>query len=168
MILIQRQVLSSSAASVTFSNIPQNYRTLKLVVSGRSDRTPANADNIGVRFNGDTGNNYTYLVIEGNSVAASSFSGTMSSALVGYTSTANNTSNTFGSAEIVIPNYTGSSNKVMGNDSVTENNASGSASAFQVFAANLWNNTSAITSIVVFPQNSNWVSGSSFSLYGLL
>ena len=70
--VIDSQVLSTSAASVTFSSIPGGYKDLVLVlgtggVAGSSAR---------LRFNSDTGANYSWVRMEGNGSSAASASGT--------------------------------------------------------------------------------------------
>ena len=52
--LIQAQTLTSSAASVTFSNIPQNYTDLIVKISGRATSTSGTSRAIRLEINGDT------------------------------------------------------------------------------------------------------------------
>lgn len=49
-----------AVASVTFSNIPQGYTDLVLVVNGFTSNSNV-GDNVGVRFNGDSGSNYSWM-----------------------------------------------------------------------------------------------------------
>ena len=72
------------------------------------------------------------------------------------------TSNTFATAEIYIPSYRVSQHKQISMDSATENNAT---TAYRAVDAGLWRSTAAITSIEL--DGSNFVSGSSFYLYGI-
>jgi hypothetical protein len=53
--LIDSVTLSSSATSVTFSSITQDYRDLILVCEASSNNSPAGFYG---RYNGDTANNY--------------------------------------------------------------------------------------------------------------
>jgi hypothetical protein len=55
--------LASAANSVTFSGISGAYRDLMLVIQG-STTGPAN---VRMRFNGDTGSNYTFVFLAGAS-----------------------------------------------------------------------------------------------------
>ena len=78
--LIDSQVLSTSAASVTFSSIPATYRDLVLVIDGTSTSTETvNA----ITFNNDTGSNYSYVWMLGTGSTTSSSSGTTTSMLGG-------------------------------------------------------------------------------------
>lgn len=162
MMLIQAQTLSSSAASVTFSAIPQTYKSLRLVASYRTDRTSDTGDEFQVRPNGATTNLSDRFLIGTGSVAAS---GSGSVIHGGEGATNANTANTFGSSELTIPNYTGSTYKPMSVDGVSENNATG---AYQWLGAGLWSSSAAITSLTLVPNTGpNFVANSSFYLYGI-
>ncbi len=70
--LIDSTVLSSSASSVTFSSISQDYRDLILVATG----TTSTATYRAVQLNGDTGSNYSYVNAAGDGSATNSYAGT--------------------------------------------------------------------------------------------
>ena len=169
--LIEHQALSSSAASVTLGSggtIPQTYKSLKLLITGRSSQN-SNYDYVSVRFNGSSSAIFSYRELNGNGSAATSASG--SSLDYGYLTwiipAATATTSTFGNAEVTIPNYSGSTNKPFSVDGTPENNASGLQ--YLTLNASLWGSTAAITSITVYCANGvfNFVSGSTFTLYGL-
>lgn len=61
----------TSAASVTFSSIPATYRDIIIVVRG----SITSAGDVWMRFNGDSGSNYTFVQMAGNGSSASSSSG---------------------------------------------------------------------------------------------
>jgi hypothetical protein len=65
--------LGSSASSVTFSSIPATYRDLILVFDG----TISNAVDIYLRFNSDSGSNYSFVQMSGNGSTTASSSGTI-------------------------------------------------------------------------------------------
>lgn len=162
--LIESQTLGASAASVTLGSggtIPQTYKTLKVVISARLDTANTNA--IEIRPNSDnTSGNYSQKYLEGNGASASS------SSLIKFAGEVNlstATSSTFASSTTDIPNYAGSTAKPMSGDGVTENNGT---TAYQDLLASLWNQTTAITSLYIAPGGvGNFVSGSTFTLYGL-
>lgn len=120
-ILLERIELNASAASVTFSNIPQSgYTDLKVVTSAR---TSASDQNIKVTFNG-TSSSYSERWIYGSGSAAGSGSATTNGYFyIHYATHSSNTSNTFGNSEIYIPNYTSSNYKSVSEDSIQETNA---------------------------------------------
>lgn len=165
--LIASNTLSSSAASVTFSAIPATYTDLVLRMSMRISTTGDSKDNFYVWFNGSSAASYSLTRVRGDGTTASSSRATAGTySLTGLTDRAGATANTFGSAELYIPNYTASTNKPSSLTTVSENNAT---EAYIEGAAGLWSNTAAITSIGIYGDYSGnqFVSGSSFFLYGI-
>ena len=163
--LISSNVLTSSAASVTFSAIPSTYTDLVIRWSGSwsTNGTP----NIYCEFNSDTSNNYSAVILYGyGSAAGSNIQSNQARAVSGILNSSTATANTFASGEIYIPSYLASANKPFSAYAVTENNSAGTDVIIQPNAA-LWRNTAAITSIKITPQSANFVSGSSFYLYGI-
>jgi hypothetical protein len=159
-VLLERIELNASAASVTFSNIPQSgYTDLKVVYSLRSDNGD---DYFALTFNGSS-STFTSRDIQGNGSSASSAS--RSDNLFVYTQNpSSTTASTFSNGELYIPNYLGSTNKSFSQDTVYENNATGAGVALR---AGLWSTTSAISSIGIAKASGNFVQYSTFSLYGL-
>ena len=164
--LISSNILSSSAASVTFSSIPSTYTDLVVKISARTDRATAST---GIRliFNGSSAANYSYTYMLGDgSVTASSRSSANTLVSFGTVAAATSLANTFSSHDLYIPSYNASQSKPFSASNAYENNTTAAdASAY----AALWNNTSAISSIT-FTQagtGTNFVAGSSFYLYGV-
>ena len=161
--LINSNVLSSSAASVTFSSIPATYTDLVLKVSVRNDIS-GDATWFDVVLNADTASNYSSTILYGTGSAAGSFR--VSITRPDYTvAGATATSNTFSNGELYFPSYTASQNKPISAHSTGENN---STTSYMAATAMLWRNTAAITSIQL-KNNSTYLfqSGSSFYLYGI-
>ena len=164
--LISSNVLTSSAASITFSSIPATYTDLVLRASVRCDNG-ANQNNLRIQFNSDTSTNYSETFVYGNGSSASSFKvSNQTKILEALIVDGNNaTANTFGSLEMYIPSYTVSQNKPISTIAVQETNATG---AYIYSTADLWRNTAAITSIYIEAGATvNLLSGSSFYLYGI-
>lgn len=160
--LIEHQALTSSAASVVFNSIPQTYKTLKLVISSRTTFTGGSWDSMQIGLNGSTTATGRHIYGTGSATGSDTSSG---NPVIAFTSDANNTASTFGNAEITFPNYASTTAaKPMSSDSVSENNAT---AAIQDLLAALWNNTSAVTTISIASSGGNFVSGSTFTLYGL-
>jgi len=160
-VLLNSQQLTSSAASITFSNIPQSgYTDLKIVYSARNT---SNASVVYFTCNGSAANR-SMMLLYGSGSATGSFSGSDSDARIGLTSQSDYTSNTFSNGEVYIPNYTSSNYKSISADAVQENNGS---TAYAYLLADLWSNTAAITSFTLTPINNSFAQYSTFSLYGL-
>ena len=161
--LIEHQTLTSSVASVTLGNggtLPQTFKTLVLMISARSNGSGLSTA-IAIYPNNST-SSLTVRTLYGDGASATSYSGTdgWTGNAVGSTATAS----TFSNIAISLPNYSGSTNKPYSSDSVTENNGT---NAYQTLHAGLWSNTAAITSVVLSSLSGSFVSGSTFTLYGL-
>ena len=164
--LIASNVLSASATSVTFSSIASTYTDLVLRISGRSDNAGLVQENIWLTFN-STSSGYSTTQLTGDGTTGAS--GTTSSATIlrGFYAANSGaaTANSFGSAEIYIPSYTGTQKKPVNVFGVGETNAT---TAYMATTAGLSSITTAITTINIAKGNgTNWVSGSSFYLYGI-
>jgi hypothetical protein len=165
--LIESKTLGTAAASIDFTSIPQTYTDLVIFTSVRTAAAITN-ERLTLRFNADSGNNYSNRQLSGNgSTAASSVrtSQNIFSLEAGITG-ANATANTFASGFIHIPNYTSNLTKLIWSESVTETNAT---EAWQAMTGHLWNNTAAVSSFSVsyFNGTANLVAGSMVSLYGI-
>jgi hypothetical protein len=72
--LLETQLVTSTAASITFSSLStyaSTYQHLQFRITGRSSR-PADNDNLTIRFNSDSGSNYSFHRLLGNGSAVSS------------------------------------------------------------------------------------------------
>ena len=163
-VLLERIELNASAASITFSNIPQSgYTDLKVVMSVR---TTAATDNTNIRmsFNGSTANFTMRNLVNEGGTPRSYTQAAYGNNATGYSPGANSTASTFGSAEFYFPNYTSSNNKSVSVDGVSEGNVT---AGFAWLGANLWSQTSAITSLTFVEDSGDFAANSTFSLYGL-
>jgi hypothetical protein len=168
--LISSNVLSSTAASVTFSAIPSTYTDLVLRWSARTDYNSGYGDTdaqVNLRFNADSTTKYSYVYVRGNGASASSSYNLNNTSLFlsNAATSVSATSNSFNSAEIYIPNYLSTGSKPLSSITAQETNAT---TAYLVGLAGLYRGTSAISELSLTPQSSsNFVSGSSFYLYGI-
>ena len=160
--LINSNVLSSSASSVTFSSIPATYTDLVLRWSARQTFA-AITNGGGVRFNGLSTTIYSQTEIIGDGSSASTSSGSNNDQIPTSTPGSSATSNTFSNNELYIPNYLVNANKPVSVFMVSENNAT---TARIVAEAGLFRSTGAINSITI-NAGFDFVSGSSFYLYGI-
>ncbi len=155
---IATNTLGSAASSVTFSSISGSYTDLVLVCVAKG----ASAQSMRMQFNGDTATNYSttnlFADIGGSPSASSSRYTTESSIRPGYVQNGISTTD-FTPCIIQLQNYSNSTTyKTILSRSDKAVNAT----------VGLWRNTSAITSIVLFPAGSvNFISGSTFTLYGI-
>ena len=165
---IASTTVETPQSTIDFNSIPQGYTDLILVLSSRdSINSGASPGQGAIRFNGDSGNNYSRRYLRGNGSTADSSSSTGVSAIIPRVMQPNGaTVNTFGSMTMYIPNYTGSNYKSLSIDNITENNAT---EAHAELHAGIWNSTSAITSMSIFSASgATMLTNSTATLYGVL
>ena len=172
--LIGSNVLTSAAATITFSSIPATYTDLMLKMSTRGDNATIWNNYVRLKINATSGVS-TIRYIAGTGAATSSFDATAIGSTGFYPITnaagsvmsdsAGNTATTFDNTEIYIPYYTAAQNKPLSTFGVAEQNA---ATAYIVAGAGLERTTSAITTLTLQQDAAtNFVTGSSFYLYGI-
>ena len=149
---------SGGASTIEFTSIPATYTDLAISVSARE--TSGASGVAYVKPNGST-SNLSRRILYG--LGSSNGSGTGTDWAF-YINKSDSTASTFGNTLIYIPNYTSSNNKTASIDSVNENNAT---SAFMLLGANLWSNTSSITSITLSADGGSFAQYSSATLYGI-
>ncbi len=144
---------AGGASSIDFTSIPSTYTDLVIKVCSRTTMTSSGVrDQLAIKFNGSSSTDYSDRWLYGiPAIATSSATDTSATySLIGYTSGNSSTANTFGSAEIYIPNYAGSNQKSASGDGVGESNDSSTGLAI---SAILRANTAAITSISILSYN---------------
>lgn len=167
--VISSQSLSSASSSVVFNSIPQTYTDLILRVTARTTTASTNLDWFHVTINSNTGANYSWVRIlaNGSTVTANRENSTTPTAGIyfGYVQGDGTTANSFSSTEMYFGNYSDSSyNKQVQIFSQTTNAAS--TTSYTAQHANLWSQTSAISSLSLTTQTT-FASGSTFILYGI-
>jgi len=146
---------SGGSSTITFSSIPSTYKHLQIRYSGFV------ANDAFIRFNGDTGTNYSRHSLYGNGSSAAAY-GAANETAIGFTYTASNTNP--GSSICDILDYTNTSKyktaRILNGD---DQNGSG----IIMLASGNWQNTAAITSITIFEDSGVFGQYSRFSLYGI-
>jgi hypothetical protein len=148
--------LGSSVGNVSFSSIPATYRDLVLVAGVK--HTTSNGGYIGYRLNSDSGGNYSSAYMLGD--GSSAFSATTSGESFGRFGNASTTN-----FDNVIFNLCDYSATDRHKTTLSRTNV---ATSYAVAYANRWTNTSAVTSIQLFPDSGSFATGSTFALYGIV
>jgi hypothetical protein len=163
--LIASNTLSTTATTVTFSSIPSTYTDLVIKASIRNDSLASNR-HLWVRFNGSSATNYSYTQLTSDGTNPGSNRGSSVAQLVAQYGqvAASATASTFSNVEIYIPNYNSSVNKVASAIVAHENNNSAAYTSANAFLRSV---TDAITSVDLVSASGNYVSGTSFFLYGI-
>jgi hypothetical protein len=141
-----------AAASITFSSIPSTYRDLIVVFNG----TTLIDDGVGLRFNADTGSNYSNVRMFGNSGGT----GSDTSTTTRIPTTAGNSSlRTAFISQVMDYSATDKHKTVLNRNNITDNNVAA--------IAGRWANTAGITSVTVLSPGSVITAGSTITLYGI-
>lgn len=149
--------LSGSASSVSFSSISQSYKDLVLVV----EASASTAADLYMRFNSDTSVYYQWQFMCNSGSMATAGGGASTdysrSTVQSYMTTSEKTFSLFN-----ISSYSSSSlNKSF---TVRSNRAGQGVDAI----AGVWTKTTAISSVMVYPNSGTFNAGSTFALYGIV
>ena len=150
---IATTTLSTTQNEITFTSIAGTYTDLVIVANGGVTST----NDIWLRFNSDTGTNYSRTRMTGSgSAAASTRNSAFDSILIN--------AGTVGSNANFIINIMNYANATTFKTAVSRFNSS----SFVVASVGLWRSTSAITSVSLRAGSADtFTSGSTFSLYGI-
>ncbi len=154
--LIDSTTLTSSASSVTFSSITQDYRDLVLVTD-----TVVNtqAPNFKAKFNNDSGANYNWVFMRGDQYGAASFA----------FSNRNDFDSEVGLQEVENCSLIFQIMDYSATDKHKSMLVRGNQNSYpQIFSHALrYASTSAITTIELFPSSSTFKAPSTFYLFGI-
>ena len=156
---IATTTLGSANASITFSTITAAYTDLRLIITALQ----GSSLNIALRFNSDSGSNYSRVRLIGNGTTAASTRVT-SDTEIDLNNTNLSTTIPF-LFEIDIFSYSGSKYKTLLHRSSQDLNGSGST----LLAVGLWRNTTAIDTILITSKTADTLAtGTTATLYGIL
>jgi hypothetical protein len=167
MFWIAGQTASGGAVgTITFSSIPQTFTHLQIRCVAKSGVPFQNADQMGIRFNGDTTQaNYSFHQLDGNGSAVDVYgSGGLYTWTV-MTTAGTSPANLWGSGIIDVLDYSNANkNKTVRTFSGHDQNGAGRVG----LRSGTWFSTAAITSFsMVFQTGAGIVDGSRFDLYGI-
>lgn len=153
---------NGSTATITFNSIPSTYSHLQVRVMAR---VAAGGEDLSVRFNGDTGANYTRHRLTGSGTAAAA----AGNASVNQITTLGSagmptTANIYAVSIIDVLDYA-NTNKYKTARMLSGQDSNGSGGID--FTSGVWMNTAAINSLTIFSNTSNYPTAASFALYGI-
>jgi hypothetical protein len=154
MTLIGAVTLTSAQSSVTFANIPQNYRDLKLTILYTLSGT--SAGDMLMSLNNDTGVNYYIVEMSGNGATTTSSAYTRAGYELDY-----RTTTTVASITVDVMDYSATDKHKLAllKDHIPDTGTT--------IRAVKWANTSAVTSFTCSAGGTTWAIGSTFYLYGV-
>jgi hypothetical protein len=158
-IALATTTLGSTATSVTFSNIPNTYKDLIVVVSAVAAGSSGTQAQVGIRLNGDGGSNYSNVAMAGG--GSSTFSGSQTTTQLAVT----------WAYAYVAPTQNNSVTQIMDYSATDKHktalNRTTLPDGATIAHASRWANTSAVTSLSVVTFIGSFASGATFSLYGV-
>lgn len=162
--LLETQVLGSGQASVSFSNLTTSYAAnyqhlqIRIALSALADR------NLIMRFNGDSGANYSYHGLEGTgSGSPVSFGVANATSIVAGVNPAGSNLASAGVIDILDP-FEGTKNPTI--RSFWGAHLGGAQQRVQLLSGS-WRNTISLATITLQYNASDLLTGSRFSLYGI-
>jgi hypothetical protein len=166
--IIAESILSAPAATITFSNVPQTYRGLRLDMVLRGDDTPTSA-NLLMRFNSDSGGNYDlqYTQAQGSTLTTGD-DRALTYGYCGKVAAAGAAAGLASSSIIFIPDYA--------RTTYEKSALIGTALKFGTAALNLvlydlfvaWRSTAAINAVSIFAATGNLDTGAVATLRGVV
>lgn len=145
--------LSGSDSEIVFSGIPATFKDLVLIVQG----TTTTGAGLPMRFNGDSGSNYSNVVAYGDGSSTASGSGSGTSFELGYFTT-NPAMST-----VQIMDYAATDK----HKTALIRYGSPASTNITAMRAGRWASTAAISSITLTTTTGSYASGTTFSLYGV-
>lgn len=173
--LIEKKTATNSA-SITFSSIPSTYRDLRLIVNYATDVTGNFNGTVRMQLNNDTASNYTFQYWNSenaNTPTMGTGSGQAHVTLGSGGPSASNNSSNRNPIDVYFSEYANTSirkngvtNNWGGGVSDSGGSSSGNPYNYVYAAAWEWFNTSAISTIKVYPSTNNFTNAT-FHLYGI-
>jgi hypothetical protein len=163
---------SGGAAYAEFTSIPATYTHLQIRILSRTTQNSVNGESILLRFNGDTGSNYSDHVLRtyfgvGSGLDAS---GNANQSFINIGASVSNSlmSDLYAATIIDILDY-GNTNKYKTTRNINGYDFNGSTTGYSYlqFISGNWRNTNAISTIRLTPDVSNFSQYSSIALYGI-
>jgi hypothetical protein len=161
--LLETQTLTGSQASISFSNLTTSYAAtyqhlqIRIALSALADR------NLIMRFNGDSGTNYSYHGLEGTGSSVASFAGTSTTSMLAGVNPAGSNLASSGVIDILDPFE---ATKYPTIRSFWGAYLGGAQQRVQLLSGS-WRNTTSLATITMQYNASDLLTGSRFSLYGI-
>ena len=155
MTLINTGGTALSGSSVSISSIPSTYVNLYMIIVGY--RPATNSEDIRMTFNSNT-NAYSW-----NSTGGT---GTFNQSSAKLTDGGQSNGNNYSLISVEIPSYANGSTWKFGDSNALSSYGASSSQFLVTRYMAMWNNTSAISSIQLMPQNGNFTSGTAY-VYGV-
>lgn len=152
-------------STISFTSIPSTYKHLQVRILAATTTAAGDGAYFNIRFNSDSGSNYSYHDLFGNGASVTSSGLATQTAIYGQRISELNLTNIFGGVIMDILDYS-SVNKNKTLRSLGGYDANGSGSIYEISGA-WYNSSTAINSITLTPDANSFAQNSSFALYGI-
>jgi len=153
-------VPAGGLTSIEFAGIPNTYKHLQI----RGIMLSANSANNPLRFNSDSGSNYTWHQLQGDGSSASAYANTP---VNGIRWGLNSGNSSYPFATIIDVLDYANTNKYKTVRALSGNDGTGTTSSRIGLYSGVWMNTNAITSITITNDGNTMLQYSQFTLYGV-
>ncbi len=168
---ITTTVLGTAAASISFSSIPNTYKHLAIRLVSRNDNGGVTQSLAIMRFNSDSGTNYSDHRIEANASGTVAITAVASRAYLPLSRVEGSAADTnaFAVSVAEILDYTNTNkNKTMRAMQASINSTASTNGSFNGLMSGVWLNTAAITGITISDASGyNFAAGTRATLYGI-
>ncbi len=169
MILLQRVVATGTENSLSFTSIDQSFRNLLILgTHGNVTTSTTTAHQLYMRFNGDTGANYSSTNVGSYGGGTGfGFAGPTTALSLAFNPNTGAANTPMGGSRFEIPSYRATDRKktVLAQHSGVQENVG----ICRINGGGLWNSISAISQIDILDQSGNlFTTGSEFELYGIM
>lgn len=157
------QTLGSDQASFDATPIVGSYAHLLIELYARTSEV-VNTSDVLLRFNNDSGTNYTYHYMQAlGTVVSATSAATQNRAMIGCCPGNNAAATEFGSLTCTVLNYAGSTNR----KSLHADSSAIGAENMRRQNGAIWGGTAAVTRVTVMPGAGNFKAGSRMTIYAM-
>lgn len=156
---------AGGTGTITFSSIPSTYKHLQIRCIARDTSVTNDISAMKLTINSDTSSTYTRHILYGDGAsAASGFNSTTGFQFTGLIIQGGSSASIFSANMIDILDYADTNKyKTIRGLAGADRNGSGQVALI----SNLWQSTSAISTLVFTPNSGNFAQYSHFALYGI-
>lgn len=168
--LIETFTAVGGETDYTFSAIPQTFRHLRLIISGRTIRIGFDAPVVLAVVNGDAGANYCEIItIASHNVFNQQYNGNQMGLRLGYIQCSISAANYPNVIDALVPNYTNATFYKVSQSAGSIINSADLNGCRTFILHGMWNNIAPITSLKIWMNNVvySFAANSKISLYGL-
>ena len=160
---IATYTVTSTDGTISFTGIPSTYKHLQVRGISRMSAAAGGSDML-IRFNNDTGSNYSYHLLQGNGSSAVAAAGSSQTYIRNQSTVDGSYSNIFQGNVFDVLDYA-DTNKNKTLRGLTGFDANGDG--FMRLLSGAWYSTSAVNRIDLVASGTTFAQYSSFALYGI-